>query len=92
MASLTISDETYERINERAATLGLTLEQFLARLLDGGMPDDQGCAQAASPGPYPEWQRAFEAWMAEVQARAHRYPEGFFVDDSRESMYEGCGQ
>jgi hypothetical protein len=38
-----------------------------------------------------EWPRAFDAWMAEVQARAGRYPPGFIVDDSRESIYEGRG-
>jgi len=42
--------------------------------------------------PYSEWKAKFDAWMAEVKARAHRKPPGFVMDDSRESMYEGCGE
>ena len=33
-----------------------------------------------------------DAWMADVQKRAHRYPPGFVLDDSRESIYEGRGE
>jgi hypothetical protein len=39
-----------------------------------------------------EWKREFDAWMAEVRTRAGRYPAGFVVDDSRESIYEGRGE
>ncbi len=42
--------------------------------------------------PFDDWKKYFDAWMADVQARANRYPPGFVMDDSRESMYEGCGQ
>jgi hypothetical protein len=30
--------------------------------------------------------------MREVAARAGRYPPGFMVDDSRETIYEGRGE
>lgn len=43
----------------------------------------------SSPG---DWQRLFDAYMREVAARAGRYPEGFVVDDSRETIYEGRGE
>jgi hypothetical protein len=42
--------------------------------------------------PTQEWVRQFDAWMQEVKARAHRYPPGFVVDDSREAIYEGRGE
>jgi hypothetical protein len=38
------------------------------------------------------WKAKFDAWMAEVEARAHRYPPGFVMNDSRDSIYEGCGE
>ncbi len=39
-----------------------------------------------------EWHRLFDAYMRQVAARAGRYPKGFVVDDSRESIYEGRGE
>jgi hypothetical protein len=44
---------------------------------------------ASSPG---EWRRQFDAYMKEVAARAGSYPEGFVVDDSRETISEGRGE
>jgi|ERR1043165_16390 hypothetical protein len=41
---------------------------------------------------FDDWKKKFDAWMDEVEARAHRYPPGFVMNDSRESMYEGCGE
>jgi hypothetical protein len=35
------------------------------------------------------WRQAFDALTREVQARADRYPPGFVLDDSRETMYFG---
>jgi hypothetical protein len=36
-----------------------------------------------------EWSTQFDAWMGAVALRANRYPAGFIVDDSRETIYEG---
>jgi hypothetical protein len=94
MASLTIPDEVFHRLTKRAAALNVTVEQLIAPLLELA-------ADRASPGhltpspteaPFADWKKNFDAWMADVQARAHRYPPGFVLDDSRESMYEGCGE
>jgi hypothetical protein len=43
--------------------------------------------QAAPSLSYEEWQKRFDAWMKEAQARAGRYPPGFVVEDSRETIY-----
>jgi hypothetical protein len=52
--------------------------------------------QAATPTPTPPdpaaWRRLFDAYLREVAARASRYPAGFVVDDSRDSIYEGRGE
>jgi antitoxin (DNA-binding transcriptional repressor) of toxin-antitoxin stability system len=37
------------------------------------------------------WRRQFNDWMDGVDARSERYPKGFTVDDSRESIYHGRG-
>jgi hypothetical protein len=50
--------------------------------------------QAATQPPVSpeEWRRRFDDYMNEVAARARRYPEGFVLDDSRETIYEGRGE
>ena len=61
---------------------------------------DQGQAVARivppdAPGSHPlshaNWQTQFDLWMQEVDSRAARYPNGFNLDDSRESIYNGRG-
>jgi predicted DNA-binding antitoxin AbrB/MazE fold protein len=52
----------------------------------------QPLEQGSTPQAFAEWKKGFDAWMADVQARAHRYPPGFVMDDSREKIYEGCGR
>jgi antitoxin (DNA-binding transcriptional repressor) of toxin-antitoxin stability system len=34
-----------------------------------------------------QWQKDFDGWMKEVEARADRYPPGFVLDDSYEAIY-----
>ncbi len=38
------------------------------------------------------WILELDNWMRDVAARAPAYPEGFVVDDGRESIYEGRGE
>jgi len=49
-------------------------------------------ATQSAPTATGEWDKQFDAWMREVTARAGRYPEGFIVEDSRESIYKGRGE
>ncbi len=58
----------------------------------GSVNGDGRAVQALDDLSYDEWKKAFDAWMADVEARTHRYPPGFILDDSRESIYEGCGE
>ena len=92
MPSLTIPDETFQRLAKRAAALNLTVEQLIAPLLDLAATESNGQFKRAPNQSFEEWKEKFDAWMAEVQTRAHRYPPGFVMDDSRESIYEGCGE
>jgi hypothetical protein len=94
MRSLTVSEEMFERLTRRAAALHVTIEQLIAALLDlVAESDNKGqFTPSATATPFDNWKRRFEAWMAQVQTRAHRYPPGFVMDDSRESIYQGCGE
>jgi hypothetical protein len=93
MPSVTIPPDVFERLEKRAAALNITVEQLIVPLLDRG-------ADSGPDGPEPpkaevssdEWKKKFDAWMADVKARAQRYPPGFVMDDSRESIYRGCGE
>ncbi len=60
-----------------------------------GQKADDGADHSAPPpigASFQDWKTKFDAWMAEVQARSPHYPPGFAMDDSRESIYEGCGE
>jgi antitoxin (DNA-binding transcriptional repressor) of toxin-antitoxin stability system len=48
-------------------------------------------APAAEPSTQPTWQKQFDEWMQEVDARAGRYPAGFCVSDGRDDIYDGRG-
>jgi antitoxin (DNA-binding transcriptional repressor) of toxin-antitoxin stability system len=64
-------------------------EEFL--LTDAGKPVARIVAPRPSipeePMSIEQWQKEFDAWMKEVEARADRYPPGFVLDDSYEAIY-----
>ena len=83
MATLNIKTDTYERLALKAAARNTTVDSLVEPVLE----------QLAESEPSADERRqAFDEWMALVHKRAARYPEGFIVDDSRESIYEGRGE
>jgi hypothetical protein len=86
--------------------LGVRFDEADASVVDlTGLPD--GAAEAVraiidvmrqqaglqQPVVSPEgWRKRFEDYMEQVSARASRYPQGFVLDDSRESIHEGRGE
>lgn len=68
------------------------LEALVAALRSQGNPRLAHASTAPKEASYADWKKKFDAWMAQVQARAQRYPPGFVMDDSRESIYQGCGE
>ena len=94
MPSLTIPDELFQRLAKRASALHVTVEQLIAPLLDLAAENGGKGGPVPSPtaAPWDDWKIKFDAWMGEVQGRAPRYPPGFVLDDSRETIYEGCGE
>src|ERR1051325_2599847 len=89
MPTLAISDELFERLAKRASALNVTVEQLILALATENAGNGHPPSSPASVC-FDKWKKQFDAWMADVQTRAHRYPPGFVMDDSRESIYEGC--
>ena len=93
MTNLSLPDEMSERLTKRADALHLTVEQLVAQLLEDALESPaEPVVPSQAKESFDEWKKKFDTWMMEVQARAGRYPPGFVSDDSRESIYEGCGQ
>ena len=91
MATLHIKDDTYQRLAQQAAAQNTTVDAYVAPVLEKLAEVPPAQAEGLEPTP-DERQKAFDRWMARVQERADRYPPGFIVDDSRESIYEGRGE
>ncbi|MFO0957551.1 MAG: ribbon-helix-helix protein, CopG family [Isosphaeraceae bacterium] len=83
MASITIPDETYRRLSEHAKVVERPVDELIRDVLD----------QFAKSRPYPPpltgeaWLAAMQEWRKAIEERADRYPPGFVLDDSRETMY-----
>jgi hypothetical protein len=92
MATLNIRDDAYERLARKAAARNTTVENFVEPLLDRTAETEPASAIHHALRTDAEREKAFIEWMTHVQTRASRYPAGFAVDDSRESIYEGCGE
>ena len=85
MQTLTIPDETYQRLSIRATEMNVSVEDLALPALERVAVTPLTAGRVLT---HEEWLAHMDAWMAEVQARAHRYPPGFEVDISREAMYE----
>ncbi len=72
-------------LKEHARNSGMSEQQFALKVLQ-----EQAIEQALSPNG--EHQKDHTAWMAELRNWSIDHPGGtHFVDDSRESIYEGRG-
>ena len=90
MATINVRDETYQRLARRAADQKMTVQDLVEPILDhlaGQVEATSTDVITAS-----ERRKALDEWMTIVRNRASRYPSGFVVDDSRESIYAGRGE
>lgn len=84
MAQLNIPDETFRRLTEKAAALNISVEDLIQPALD--RLANEAVTEPTLPLTGDAWLEAFEAWKRAAEARADRYPPGFVVDDSRETI------
>jgi len=83
IVSIPVTEDTFARLTAWAESQHQTLEAAIVPVLDRLVPETT---------PTNERQRAFEELTRLIRSRADRYPSGFQVDASRESIYEGCGE
>jgi hypothetical protein len=79
MATLTIPDPIYAELSDEAQTAGLTIEELVLQKLQRVAP---------TPLSRDDRRRALDEMQKAARARANRYPPGFRVDDSRETIYK----
>ncbi len=95
MTILTIQlrPETEQKLRERAALTGVTLEKYLHQLIEHAAEESD--ANGAAPGEKPPsgGQQSADAWVASLKAWAASHQSlPTLADDSRESIYEGRGE
>jgi hypothetical protein len=87
MPSISVTEDTFHRLSNRAAALHISVDELVGPVLDRLAEDDASSPNPALPLEGDAWLDELEAWKRAVAIRAHRYPPGFVVDDSRETMY-----
>jgi hypothetical protein len=85
VVTIELKPEVEMQVLVQAATQGVSVESFLASVIESNLPveDPEPFYKTASPE---EWSRAFSEWAASHSAIPTH------VDDSRESIYEGRGE
>ena len=91
MPTITVPDATYQRL----ATVARRSNRSIEELLDPAL--DEIISAGAEPGVermlnHDEWLSRLEEWQVLVRNRAATGPTILRVDDSREAIYEGCGE
>jgi hypothetical protein len=80
MATVTIPDATFRKLQEAASIMRLPLDKFLDQVASENAAALATGQPIASPGTV-EWTRRFEAWVASHPARDR------IADDSRDTIY-----
>ncbi len=80
--TLHLAPDVEQRLREKAARGGQSVEEYILRLTGGVLPTE------SSPGPLTteEWLAEFKTWVASHA----NWPTD--IDDSRESIYGGRGE
>jgi hypothetical protein len=88
MPQLSIPEETFQRLTARAAALNISVDDLVQPALDR-LADETGtpALEPTLPLTGDAWRAAMDAWRRDAEALAGRYPPGFVVDDSRETIY-----
>jgi hypothetical protein len=87
MPQVTVPEDTFERLSLRAAALNISVDDLVKPALERLAE----CGASAPEPPLPltgdAWRAELEAWKRDAESRADRYPPGFVLDDSRETIY-----
>lgn len=90
MPMLNIPDDLYTVLAAQAEQCHVTVEEYVLPILDRAKTTPAPQLPAGFvPLSNEEWLAEMEAWKRDAHSRADRYPPGFVLDDSRETMYFG---
>ncbi len=91
MATIHIRDDTYQQLARQAAEKKITVDKLVEPVLEE-IASSSSANEFSSAILADRRRDAFNDWMDAVQQRSNRYPQGFIVDDRRESIYAGRGE
>ncbi|MFO0935119.1 MAG: hypothetical protein U0798_01210 [Gemmataceae bacterium] len=80
MATITVSDEVFTRIQSQAAMRSKTIDQLLTQLLGEAPPGFQSVKGE-------ERKQLLQELNEDILRIAKKLPDGFQLDDSRETIY-----
>ena len=87
MASVTVSEDTFRRLAAQAAALNVSVDDLVQPALDRLAETGASALEPSLPLTGDAWQLELESWKRDATTRAERYPAGFVLDDSRETIY-----
>ena len=91
MPTITVPDDVYERLAVRAAAAGTTVEAIALPILVRVAEEEPPLSPSELP--FIDWKKNMAALDAVIHTIMDgRLPPDFVLDDSRESIYEGCGE
>ncbi len=87
MPNVMIPEETFRRLCERAAALNISVDDLIKPALDQLVERPIPALEPSLPLNNDAWRAELDAWKRDALSRAGRYPPGFVLDDSRETIY-----
>jgi hypothetical protein len=90
MPSVVIPEDTFRRLAERAAALNMSVDDLVKPALDR-LAESEALTPASTPLTGDAWHAELETWTRDAEGRAGRYPAGFVLDDSRDTLYRERG-
>jgi hypothetical protein len=86
MPDVTVPEDTFRRLSERAADLNISVDELVKTALDRLAEAGTSSPESLLPLTGDAWRLELEAWKRDAESRAERYPRGFVLDDSREAI------
>ena len=84
---LTVPEGTFQRLVAKAATLNISVEDLVKLALDQIAETDTSSPEPSLPLTGDAWHAELDARKRDAETRVGRYPQGFVLDDSRETIY-----
>jgi hypothetical protein len=87
MPQIMVPEETFRRLSARATALNISVDKLVQPLLERLAESGTASLEPSAPLTGDARRAELEAWKRDAESRAERYPPGFVLDDSRETIY-----